>query len=99
MCRGFSCLYSGFIGRLYFFVLIVMDYKRILINVIDTTWRSEFAYAVGLIASDGCLRKDTMEVRFVSKELEMIRLYKKSLRHTQKSQEICPRRRDREKIL
>lgn len=35
-------------------------------------WSANFAYAVGLIATDGCLSKDGSRITFVSKDIEQI---------------------------
>lgn len=43
-------------------------------NKVSLVWTSKFAYGVGLIASDGCL-KDGRKIWFSSKELEMIKLF------------------------
>ena len=42
-------------------------------------WSPEFAYAIGLIASDGCLSNDGRHLFFVSKDLEQIKNLKKCL--------------------
>lgn len=42
-------------------------------------WSSNFAYAIGLITSDGCLHKDRRHINFSSKDLEMINNFKQSL--------------------
>ncbi|TRZ80566.1 hypothetical protein D4R86_04125 [bacterium] len=42
-------------------------------------WSSDFAYAVGLIASDGCLSKDGSHISFHSKEIELINKFKYAL--------------------
>lgn len=42
-------------------------------------WSSNFAYAIGLIATDGCLSKDGRHVVFVSKDLEQIENYQRTL--------------------
>ncbi len=42
-------------------------------------WSSDFAYAIGLIASDGCVSKDGRHVLFVSKEIEQVNNYMKAL--------------------
>jgi len=53
--------------------------NRILVNVIDTTWRSDLAYALGLIAADGCLSSNSTTISFVSKDLELINNYQRCL--------------------
>ena len=52
--------------------------------VFDTNWSSSLAYAVGLITSDGYLRSDTAEINFTSKDYELVRLYRESLRISKK---------------
>lgn len=43
------------------------------------TWSADFAYGVGLIATDGSLSKDGRHISFTSKDLEMIDNFQKSL--------------------
>ncbi len=57
----------------------MMSSNRILRNMVDVTWRSDLAYIVGLIASDGHLRKDVPRIGITSKDLEIIELFKKVL--------------------
>lgn len=38
-------------------------------------WSPDLAYAVGLIATDGCLSRDRRHVAFVSKDLDLVELY------------------------
>ena len=45
---------------------------RVLRNFVDTTWSARFAYAIGLMASDGCLDSSTKEIHFVSKDRELV---------------------------
>jgi len=42
-------------------------------------WSSNFAYAIGLITSDGCLSKDGRHILFASKEIVLINIFKKAL--------------------
>lgn len=49
-------------------------------NLIDTTWSADLAYAVGLLASDGCLIKGQYLVDLTSKDIEQLNNYKKCLR-------------------
>lgn len=42
-------------------------------------WTPEFAYAVGLIATDGCLYNDGRHINFTSKDLQLIRTFMKCL--------------------
>ena len=46
---------------------------------VDTTWRPELAYAVGLITADGSLSKDGRHIDLTSKDREQIETYKKCL--------------------
>lgn len=46
---------------------------------VNTGWGSNLAYAIGLIASDGCLNPDKRHLWFSSKDLEIIKKFKKSL--------------------
>src|SRR3989338_6257280 len=39
---------------------------------VKIVWSSNFAYAVGLITSDGCLSKNGRHITFVSKERDQI---------------------------
>jgi hypothetical protein len=41
-------------------------------HLVDTTWRPELAYAIGLIATDGCLSKDGLLVDLTSKDREQL---------------------------
>jgi hypothetical protein len=43
-------------------------------------WSSEFAYAIGLITTDGSLSKDGRHISFVSNDIEQIENFKKCLR-------------------
>lgn len=51
----------------------------------EVIWSPEFAYAVGLIASDGCLSGDGRHLFFVSKEIEQIENLKRCLGLTVKT--------------
>ena len=42
-------------------------------------WSANFAYAIGLLVTDGCLYNDGRHIAFVSKDLEQIYNYMKSL--------------------
>lgn len=46
---------------------------------IKIIWSTPLAYAIGLITSDGCLSKNERNIFFVSKEMEMMINFKKSL--------------------
>ena len=56
-----------------------MRSERVLRNIIDTTWRSDFAYVIGMIASDGYLYKDVTRIGIQSKDREMTELFRKAL--------------------
>lgn len=43
-------------------------------------WSADFAYAIGLIVTDGCLSPDGRHVTFVSKDLEQVENFCKALR-------------------
>lgn len=45
----------------------------------EVIWSPELAYAIGLIASDGCLSNDGRHLFFVSKDIEQIQNLKKCL--------------------
>ena len=45
----------------------------------EVVWTSDFAYAIGLIASDGCLSPDGRHFTFVSKDKEQVLNIKKCL--------------------
>jgi len=47
-------------------------------------WSSDFAYAIGLIVTDGCLGRDHGHIDFTSKDLEQIENFKKCLGITAK---------------
>ena len=46
---------------------------------VNTAWSNNLAYAIGLIAADGCLNKDGRHVWFSSKDQQLIEVFKKSL--------------------
>lgn len=46
---------------------------------IDTTWRPELAYAVGLLAADGNLSKDGRHIDFTSKDKDLVITFKRCL--------------------
>lgn len=48
-------------------------------KVIDTTWRAELAYAVGLLASDGCLSKDGRHIDLTSADKEQLETFRKCI--------------------
>lgn len=43
-------------------------------------WSADFAYAIGLIATDGCLYSDRKYINFTSKDLEQILNFQKALK-------------------
>lgn len=47
--------------------------------MVNIIWRANFAYAIGLIASDGCLSKDGSHIDFTSKDLEQVENFRKVL--------------------
>ena len=48
-------------------------------NPVSTTWSPELAYITGLMASDGNLSNDGRHMVFVSKDVQLIRTFKKCL--------------------
>ena len=46
---------------------------------IDTTWNSDFAYALGLLATDGSLSKDGLHFDLTSKDLDQIKAFQNCL--------------------
>ena len=46
---------------------------------IEIKWSPDFAYVIGLIATDGCLSTNGRHVIFVSKDLEQVENFKKIL--------------------
>ncbi len=48
-------------------------------KIIDTKWRPDLAYAVGLIATDGCLSKDNLLIDLTSKDREQLENFSKCL--------------------
>ena len=46
---------------------------------IDTSWQPELAYAVGLLASDGCLSPDGRHIDLTSKDVDQLETFKKIL--------------------
>ncbi len=46
---------------------------------ISTEWTPQLAYAVGLIATDGCLSKDGRHIDFTSQDMEQVKTFKKCL--------------------
>ncbi|MBI4994724.1 LAGLIDADG family homing endonuclease [Candidatus Peregrinibacteria bacterium] len=50
------------------------------LSKVKITWSPDFAYAIGLITTDGSLSKDERHISFTSKDLELIRNLLYSLR-------------------
>ncbi len=48
-------------------------------RVISTEWSANFAYAIGLIMTDGCLYNDERHINLTSKDLEQIENFQKCL--------------------
>lgn len=46
-------------------------------KIIDETWRSDLAYAIGLLATDGCLAKDGLLIDLTSKDKEQLENFSK----------------------
>jgi hypothetical protein len=46
---------------------------------VSCTWSPKFAYALGLLATDGCLSKDGRHIDFTSKDLELVKFFKNYL--------------------
>jgi len=49
-------------------------------NKVKIEWSSNFAYAIGLIATDGHISSDGRHISFTSKDIEQINNYKKALK-------------------
>ena len=49
------------------------------LNKVQITWSPQFAYAIGLLAADGCVSKDGRHINFTSKDYQLIEIFKKSL--------------------
>lgn len=48
-------------------------------GLVKIRWSANFAYAIGLLVSDGNLSPDGRHIVFVSKDLELVSLYQKAL--------------------
>ena len=46
---------------------------------VNIKWSAEFAYAIGLLVSDGNLSPDGRHINFTSKDLELIDIFQQSL--------------------
>ena len=47
---------------------------------VSCVWSPEFAYAIGLLVTDGSLSKDGRHISFTSKDLQLIEIFLKSLK-------------------
>lgn len=47
---------------------------------VEIRWSQDFAYVIGLIATDGCLYNDKRHISFVSADLDLVKLFKKILK-------------------
>ncbi len=50
-----------------------------LLHKVDIRWSGDFAYAIGLIATDGWLNKDGRHIGFISKDRELVEKFKGAL--------------------
>ncbi|MCC6323656.1 hypothetical protein IT400_02595 [Candidatus Nomurabacteria bacterium] len=48
-------------------------------KIIDTTWRPNLAYAIGLLATDGCLANDNLLIDLTSKDREQLENFSRCL--------------------
>src|SRR3989344_7195642 len=48
-------------------------------KIIDTKWSANLAYAIGLIATDGCLSNDNLLIDLTSKDREQLENFSKCL--------------------
>ena len=48
-------------------------------RLVSVIWTTSLAYAVGLIATDGCLSKDGRHIEFTSKDLDLVETFKRCL--------------------
>lgn len=48
-------------------------------NKVKIKWSPEFAYAIGLLTTDGNLSKDGRHMNFTSKDFELVKIFKKCL--------------------
>ncbi len=48
-------------------------------KIVDETWRPNLAYAIGLLATDGCLAKDGLLIDLTSKDREQLENFSKCL--------------------
>ena len=52
------------------------------LNKIKIEWSSTFAYAIGLLTTDGNLSIDGRHINFTSKDEELVKIFKRCLRLT-----------------
>ncbi len=45
-------------------------------TIIKTDWSASFAYSIGLLVADGCLSKDGRHISFVSKDKDLVEIFK-----------------------
>ena len=45
------------------------------LNLVKIEWSPEFAYAIGLLVTDGSLSKDGRHINFSSKDLDLIETF------------------------
>ena len=64
-------------------------------NKVKIEWSPNFAYAIGLLTTDGNLSKDERHINFTSKDYELIKKFKKCLGLQNK---IYKKSRDKEKV-
>ena len=64
-------------------------------NKVKIKWSPEFAYAIGLLTTDGNLSKDGRHINFTSKDSELTIIFKNCLKLSNK---IGKKARDKEKI-
>lgn len=68
---------SALTGRIVPYKLVYYGYMRYKIaNPRRIAWSAEFAYCIGLLATDGCLSKDNRHIDFTSKDYELAKLFR-----------------------
>jgi len=63
-------------------------------NKVEIDWNQDFAYIIGVIASDGCLAKNNSYVRFNQKDRELVENVKEGLNLDNKISYYSPKDRD-----
>lgn len=53
--------------------------KRAILNIRNMIWNTNFAYALGLITSDGNLSSDGRHLAFISTDMDLIETFKRCL--------------------